>query len=79
MTNDIPLAGRCLNEGAFAIKPNGNNYTNDNIGTALATREIMEGIRATGGMTGGPPPFRKADRSKCLDRMEMIVQEASKS
>ena len=79
VTNDIPLAGRCLKEGAFAIKPNGNTYTNDNIGMALATREIMEGIRESGEMTGGPPPFSKTDRSKFLDRMEMIVQEARRS
>ena len=79
VTNDIPLAGRCLKEGAFAIKPNGNTFTNDNIGMALATREIMEGIRNAGEMTGGPPLFSKADRSKFLDRMEMIVQEARKS
>ena len=79
VTNDIPLAGRCLKEGAFAIKPNGNTYTNDNIGMALATRAIMEGILATGEMTGGPPPFSKADRSKFLERMEMIVQKARKS
>ena len=79
VTNDIPLAGRCLKEGAFAIKPNGDTYTNDNIGMALASREIMEGIRETGEMTGGPPPFSKADRSKFLNRMEMIVQQARKS
>ena len=79
MTNDIPLAERCLKEGAFAIKPNGNIYTNDNIGMALATRKIMEGMRETGEMTGGPPPFSKTDRSKFLDRMEMIVQEARRS
>ena len=79
VTNDIPLAGRCLKKGAFAIKPNGKTYTNDNIGMALATREIMEGIRDSGEMTSGPPTFSKADRSKFLDRMEMIVQEARKS
>ena len=79
VTNDILLAGRCLKEGALAIKPNGSTYTNDNIGTALATRKIMEGLREAGEITGGPPPFSKADRSKFLDRMEMIVQEARKS
>ena len=76
VTNDIPLAGRCLRKGAFAIKPNGSTFTKDNIGMALATREIMEGLRATGEITGGPPPFSKVDRSKFLDRMEIIVQEA---
>tara|TARA_B110000438_G_C15777774_1_gene634867 strand:- start:238 stop:708 length:471 start_codon:yes stop_codon:yes gene_type:complete len=78
VTNDIPLAGRCLKKDAFAIKPNGKTYTNDNIGMALATRKIMEGIRESGEITGGPPPFSKVDRSKFLDRMEMIVHEAKK-
>ena len=79
ITNDIPLAGRCLKKGAFALKPNGKSFTDDNIGIALATREIMEKIRETGEMTGGPPPFSKADRSKFLDQMEMIILKAKKS
>ena len=79
VTADIPLAARCLKEGAFAIRPNGHTYTNDSIGMALATREIMQGLREAGEMTGGPPPFSKSDRSKFLDRMEMIVQKARRS
>ena len=79
VTGDIPLAARCLKEGAFAIKPNGNTYTSQNIGMALATRGIMEGLRQTGEITGGPPPFSKVDRSNFLDQMEMIVQEARRS
>ena len=79
VTGDIPLADRCLKEGAFTIRPNGDTYTNDSIGMALATREIMQGLRETGEMTGGPPPFSKSDRSKFLDRMEMIVQKARRS
>ena len=79
ITNDIPLAGRCLKKGAFTLKPNGKSYTDDNIGIALATREIMEKIRETGEITGGPLPFSKADRSKFLDQMEMIVLKAKKS
>ena len=78
ITNDIPLAARCLKKEAFALKSNGKSYTNDNIGMALATREIMERIRESGEMTGGPPPFSKTDRSKFLDRIEMIVQKAKK-
>ncbi len=78
VTDDIPLSGRCLKKGAFVIKPNGNTFTNDNIGMALATREIMKGIRETGEITGGPPPFSKAERSKFLSQMEMIIQKAIK-
>ena len=79
ITNDIPLAGRCLKRGAFVIKPNGDVYNSDNIGMALAVRKIMEVKRETGEMTRGPAPFNKEDRSKFLNQMEMIVQKARKS
>ena len=78
VTSDIPLAGRCLKEGAFAIKPNGETYTDDSIGLALATREIMQGLRETGEMTGGARPFSKSDRSKFLDQMERTAQAAKR-
>ena len=79
VTNDIPLAGRCLKRGAFVIKPDGDIYNNDNIGMALAIRKIMEAKRETGEITRGPAPFNKEDRSKFLNQMEMIVQKARKS
>ena len=79
VTNDIPLAGRCLKRGAFVIKPNGDVYNSDNIGMALAVRKIMEVKRESGEMTRGPAPFNKEDRSKFLNQMEMIVQKARKS
>ena len=76
VTNDIPLAERCIKEGTFAIKPNGKTYTSDNIGMAVALRKIIEETRDIVEMTKGPPPFSKADRSNFLDRMEMLVQKA---
>ena len=79
VTNDIPLAGRCLKRGAFVIKPNGDIYNSDNIGMALALRKIMEEKRETGEITHGPAPFNKADRSKFLNQMEMIIQKVRKS
>ena len=79
ITSDIPLAARCLEKGAKAIKPNGTLFTNNSIGNALATRNLMQSLRESGEITGGPPPFSKADRSKFLDQMEMIVLKAKKS
>lgn len=78
VTNDIPLAARCLEKGASAIRPNGEEYTEDGIGMALAGRELMQGLRETGEITGGPRPFSKADRSRFLDRMETVVQAAKR-
>lgn len=78
VTSDIPLAARCLEKGALAIKPNGEGFTENSIGMALATREILQGLRDSGRITGGPRPFGKADRSAFLDRLERTVQEAKR-
>jgi uncharacterized protein YaiI (UPF0178 family) len=74
ITNDIPLADRCLKRGAGAIRPDGKPFTEDSIGTSMATREIMAGLRERGEITGGPPPFSKQDRSRFLQALETAVQ-----
>lgn len=76
ITNDIPLADRCLKKGAAAIRPNGKVFTEENIGDVLATRDLMAGLRETGQITGGPPPFNKNDRSRFLQALETAVQAA---
>ena len=45
---------------------------------ALANRELMQTLRETGQVTGGPRPFAKADRSRFLDRLEVMVQAAKR-
>lgn len=79
VTNDIPLAARCLEKNAMAIKPNGEVFTENMIGMALANRELMQGLRESGEITGGPAAFSKADRSNFLNRLETTVQAALKS
>jgi uncharacterized protein YaiI (UPF0178 family) len=44
ITSDIPLASRCLHAGARILAPSGKEFSNDNIGNALATRELMAGF-----------------------------------
>jgi uncharacterized protein YaiI (UPF0178 family) len=73
VTNDIPLADRVLKAGAAAIAPNGRAFTADSIGSALAQRSIMEHIRSTGEITGGPRPFAAADRSRFLQALDEAV------
>lgn len=79
VTNDIPLAARCLEKNALAIKPNGALFTENMIGMALANRELMQGLRESGEITGGPSAFSKSDRSNFLNRLETTVQFALKS
>ena len=76
VTNDIPLAARCLEKNALAIKPNGELFTENGIGMALANRELMQGLRETGQITGGPRPYSKSDRSAFLHKLETTVQSA---
>jgi hypothetical protein len=78
VTNDIPLAARCLEQKAFAIKPNGELFSESGIGMALANRELMQSLRETGEITGGPRPFSKSDRSQFLNRLETTVQAAKR-
>ena len=73
ITNDIPLAERVLAIPAAAIAPNGRVFTRDSIGAAIAQRAIMEQIRSTGAITGGPPPFAKADRSRFLQALDETI------
>ena len=75
ITADIPLASRCLKAGARVLGPSGRRFTDDNIGDALATREIKADLRAYG-IGGGPPPFSPRDRSRFLDALELVVRDA---
>jgi uncharacterized protein YaiI (UPF0178 family) len=71
ITADILLADRCLKGGAAAvISPNGQPFTRNSIGSAVATRAIMADLRSGIGQTGGPAPFAKADRSRFLSALD---------
>ena len=75
ITADIPLASRCLRKGARVLGPSGKPFTDDNIGNALATREILADLRAYG-TGGGPAPFAPRDRSRFLEALEHVVRDA---
>jgi uncharacterized protein YaiI (UPF0178 family) len=76
ITADIPLADRVLKAGGQAIHPTGRIFTTDNIGAALASRGVGEHLRSMGEITGGPPPFAAADRSKFLQSLDAAVVKA---
>src|SRR5262249_45612172 len=76
ITNDIPLADRCLKAGAQVLAPNGKTFTRDSIGSALAGRELMSQLRDMGLAQGGPPPFSKRDRSQFLQALDRAVTQA---
>jgi uncharacterized protein len=78
ISGDIPLASRSLDAGAFVLRPTGRPFTDTNIGDALATRDLLAQLRDAGGPAGGPPPFRKKDRSLFLHQLDEIIQSIRK-
>ena len=80
VTGDIPLAAKCLDAGAAALRHNGDPFTADNIGRQLGMRDLMADFRAANPLAqgGGGRPFSKADRSRFLNALEQMVR-ASKN
>jgi hypothetical protein len=76
VTADIPLAGRCLRQGARVLGPKGREFTEDSMGNDLATRGLLEMLRQSGEFGGGPAPFTKADRSRFLSKLDEAVHAA---
>ncbi|HET8714377.1 MAG TPA: YaiI/YqxD family protein [Holophagaceae bacterium] len=75
ITQDIPLAARCLAKGAAALDPRGRIFTDASIGDALASRELMAHLREMGTLLGGPAPFEPKDRSRFLQSLDTVVQK----
>lgn len=73
ITADIPLAARCLEKSARVLGPKGNPFTDNDIGGALAMRQLMDELRQGGAMTGGPAPMTAKDRSRFLSKLDEAV------
>ena len=78
ITNDFPLADRCLKSGAEILRPNGTVLDGNSIGSALAGRMVGEHLRSMGVETSGPPPFSNADRSKFLQALDAAAARAAR-
>jgi uncharacterized protein len=78
VTADILLAERCIKKGARALGPKGHEFTEDNIGSAVANRELMQNLRHMGEMRGGPAPMDKKAKSRFLGTLDQIIQALKK-
>lgn len=74
ITGDIPLAARCLDKEAKVLGHKGRPFTTENVGDALATRQLLSQLRDQGIMMGGPPPFAQKDRSLFLQQLDQMIQ-----
>jgi uncharacterized protein YaiI (UPF0178 family) len=76
---DIPLAARCVKKEARVINSRGRLLTDDEIGSALASRDLLKSLREAGMMTAGPKPYGDRDRSEFLQVLDREVHRARKS
>lgn len=79
VTADIPLASRAVKAGATVVAPDGRLFTEGSVASALATRNLMDALRSTGEVTGGPRPFSPRDRSAFLSAMETAVRRLKRA
>jgi uncharacterized protein YaiI (UPF0178 family) len=73
VTADIPLAARCLAKGACVLDPKGRPFTDNGIGSLLATRNLMDELRQGGTVTGGPAAMTAKDRSRFLSKLDETI------
>ena len=73
ITADILLADRCVKKQARVLGHKGDEFTEDNVGSAVANRELMQNLRHMGEMRGGPGPMDKKARSNYLAKLDQIV------
>jgi uncharacterized protein YaiI (UPF0178 family) len=79
VTSDIPLANRCVKSGAEVVTPTGKPFSENSIGMALATRNLMEHLRSAGQTTSGPKAYGPRDRSNFLGALNNIVMRLKRA
>jgi uncharacterized protein len=79
ITADIPLAARCLSSGGRVIDPRGRIITENEIGHLLGMRDLMDNLRQSGEVAGGPPPMAAKDRSRFLSKFDELINAVLRS
>lgn len=73
VTADIPLAALVVDAGGTAIDPRGELYTEQNIGSRLQARNLMDQLRGSGMDLGGPPPFSNRDKQAFANQLDRLL------
>ncbi len=75
ITADIPLAAQVIARDAHALDPRGELYSEDNVRERLAIRNLMQELRATGELIGGPAPFGQGDRQRFANHLDRFLTQ----
>ncbi len=78
ITADIPLAAEVIGRGAHALDPRGDLYSEDNVRDRLAMRNLMQELRSTGDVLGGPAPFSQSDRQRFANHLDRLLTRSGR-
>ena len=78
VTADIPLADGVVKKGGIALNPRGELYTEETIAQRLAMRNLMEELRSTGEISGGPASFNQTDRQRFANQLDRFIQQRNR-
>ena len=79
VTADVPLAAKLVSRGVAVLDPRGMEYTEDNVGDRLSMRDLMDHLRTTGLVTGGPQAFDAKARRAFAAALDRVLTRARRA
>lgn len=76
ITADIPLADEVIAKGGTALSPRGTLYTRENIKDHLSRRDMLDELRSSGVVTGGPPALDRQDVQAFSNGLDRFLTRA---
>lgn len=73
VTMDIPLAAGVIDKGGLGLSPRGELFTPDTIRARLTMRDLLDELRGSGVMTGGPAPLSAKDRQQFANQLDRLL------
>ena len=73
ITADVPLADEIVTKGGHALNPRGTLYTAENIKGHLQRRDMMEQLRDSGMVSGGPDAYSKQDLNAFANALDRLL------
>ena len=79
ITGDLPLANDVITKNGVAINPRGTIYSEENIKSHLSRRDLMEDLRESGMVSGGPSALNKKNVQEFSNSLDRVVTRLVKS
>ena len=77
VTNDIPLAAKAIEKKALVLRPDGSLLSETNIGSVLATRDLMADVRAADPFfQSKSKPFPGSDKGKFRQQLDQLLRSS---